>query len=100
MLKYVCMSLVMFAAPVLAQDTLTFNSARLCAWQAANNGMDADECAKLEDEGKATVTELEGSVDADRKTACLAEGNTFAGDSGFASYTLYASCLKDGPGSL
>jgi hypothetical protein len=100
MLKYLVLSFGLLSVPALAQDTLTFDSARLCAWQAANNGMDAGECAKLEDEGKAIVAELEGSVDADRKTACVAEGNSFAGDSGFASYTLYASCLKDGPGNL
>jgi hypothetical protein len=100
MLKYVVLSFALSAAPALAQDTLTFDPSRLCAWQSANNGMDGDECAKLEDEGRALVSELEASVDADRKTACIAEGNTFAGDSGFASYTLYASCLKDGPGSL
>lgn len=100
MLKYVVLGFGLMVAPALAQDTLKFDSSRLCAWQAANNGMDVDECAKLEDEGKATVAELEGTVDADRKTACVAEGNSFAGDSGFASYTLYASCLKDGPGNL
>jgi hypothetical protein len=100
MLKYLVLSIGLLATPAVAQETLKFDSARLCAWQSANNGMDADECAKLEDEGKALVAELESAVDADRKAACMAEGNTFAGDSGFASYTLYASCLKDGPGSL
>ena len=97
MLKYLVLSAAFFAGPAFAQETLKFDSARLCAWQSANNGMDAGECAKLEDEGKTIVAELESAVDADRKTACVAEGNSFAGDSGFASYTLYASCLKDGP---
>jgi hypothetical protein len=100
MLKYLVLGFGLIAVPALAQDTLKFDSARLCAWQSANNGMDAAECSKLEDEGKAIVAELENSVDADRKTACIAEGNSFAGDSGFSSYALYASCLKDGPGSL
>jgi hypothetical protein len=97
MLKYFVLAFGLLVAPVFAQDTLKFDSARLCAWQSANNGMDADECSKLEDEGKTIVAELEGTVDADRRTACIAEGNSFAGDSGFSSYALYASCLKDGP---
>jgi hypothetical protein len=97
MLKYMVLGFGLTVAPALAEDTLKFDSARLCAWQAANNGMDADECTKLEDEGKMTIAELEASVDADRKAACIAQGNSFAGDSGFSSYALYASCLKDGP---
>ncbi len=97
MLKYIVLGFGLMVAPAFAQDTLKFDSARLCAWQSANNGMDVDECSKLEDEGKTLVAEFEGSVDADRRIACVAEGNSFAGDSGFASYTLYASCLKDGP---
>ena len=100
MLKYFVLGFGLMVAPALAQDALKFDPARLCAWQSANNGMDAAECTKLEDEGKATVAELEGTTDPDRKTACIAEGNSFAGDSGFSSYALYASCLKDGPGNL
>jgi hypothetical protein len=100
MLKYLVLSAALMATPALAQDTLKFDAAQLCAWQSSNNGMDVTECTKLEDEGKTTVAELETTVDADRKSACIAEGKTFAGDAGFASYTLYASCLKDGPGNL
>ena len=100
MLKYLILGFGLLSSPVLAQDVLNFDSAQLCAWQSSNNGMDIAECTLLEDEGKAAVTALEPAVDADRKTACVAEAQGFAGDSGFASYTLYASCLKDGPGSL
>jgi hypothetical protein len=100
MLKYVVLSIGLLASPALAQDTLNFDPAQLCAWQSANNGMDVAECTTLEDEGKAIVASLESSVDADRKSACVAEAKGFAGDSGFASYTLYAGCLKDGPGNL
>ncbi len=100
MLKYVVLSIGLLTAPALAQESLNFDPAQLCAWQSANNGMDVAECATLEDEGKAAVAALEPSVDADRKSVCEAEAKGFAGDSGFASYTLYAGCLKDGPGSL
>jgi hypothetical protein len=100
MLKYVVASFALLVTPTLAQDALNFDAAQLCAWQSANNGMDLSECTKLEDEAKQSVAELEQVVDADRKTACVAEAKGFAGDSGFASYTLYAGCLKDGPGNL
>jgi hypothetical protein len=86
--------------PALAQDGLNFDPAQLCAWQSANNGMDVGECTKLEDEARSTVAELEGAADADRKSACTNEAKNFSADSGFASYTIYAGCLKDGPGSL
>jgi hypothetical protein len=100
MLKYVVLGFGLMITPALAQDSLKFDPAQLCAWQSANNSMDVAECTVLEDEGKAMVAELESTVDADRKTACVAEAQGFAGDAGFASYTLYASCLKDGPGNL
>ncbi len=100
MLKYIVLGIALAVTPAGAEDALQFDSAQLCAWQSANNGMDVTECTKLEDEAKATVVELETTVDTERKTACIAEGKSFAGDSGFSSYSLYASCLKDGPGSL
>jgi hypothetical protein len=100
MLKYIALGFALAVSPAIAQDTLNFDPAQLCAWQSSNNGMDVAECTQLEDEGKTAVAELEPAVDADRKTACVAEAQGFAGDSGFASYTLYAGCLKDGPGNL
>jgi hypothetical protein len=100
MLKYLVLGLGLLATPAVAQEGLNFDSAQLCAWQSANNGMDAGECAKLEDEAKTAVADLEATVDADRKSACMVEAKGFSGDSGFASYTLYAGCLKDGPGNL
>jgi hypothetical protein len=78
---------------------LTFNTDRLCQWQAANNSMDASDCSKLEEEAQAQISALEGSADGERKSVCVTEAKGFAVDSGFASYTLYAGCLKDGPGS-
>ena len=99
-MKYAFLALAMLATPALAQDGLKFDPAQLCAWQASNNGMDVGECTKLEDEAKSSVDGLEAAADADRKAACVSEAKGFSGDSGFASYTVYAGCLKDGPGSL
>jgi hypothetical protein len=86
--------------PAFAQDGLNFDPAQLCAWQSSNNGMDVGDCTTLEDDARSAIASLEGSVDADRKAACVAEAKGFAGDSGFASYSVYAGCLKDGPGNL
>jgi hypothetical protein len=99
-MKYIVIALAMMATPALAADGLNFDPAQLCAWQASNNGMDVGECTKLEDDAKAMVVDLETSAEADRKTACVAEAKNFSSDSGFASYTVYAGCLKDGPGNL
>lgn len=100
MKKIMFAALLLASTPALAQDGLKFDPAQLCAWQAANNGMDVGECTKLEDEAKSSLAELEGTADADRKASCVNEAKGFSGDSGFASYTVYAGCLKDGPGSL
>ena len=92
-------ALGLMASPAFAQ-ALNFDPAQLCSWQASNNGMDVGECTKLEDEAKASIADLEGAADGDRKSACLSQAKSFSDDSGFASYTIYAGCLKDGPGSL
>lgn len=90
-----------FALPAQADSTqLTFDTAKLCAWQNANNSMDVAECTKLEEDSKATIADLESKADQKRKDDCVAEAKSYSGDSGFASYTVYAGCLKDGPGSL
>jgi hypothetical protein len=99
-MKYAIFALALCATPAFAAGGLKFDPAELCAWQASNNGMDVGECTKLEDEAKDTVAGLESTVNADRRDACVAEVKNFAGDSGFASYAIYAGCLKDGAGSL
>jgi hypothetical protein len=99
-MKYAIFALALLASPAIAADGLNFDPPQLCAWQASNNGMDVGECTQLEDEAKSSVADLESSADADRKAACVSEAKSFSGDSGFASYTVYAGCLKDGPGSL
>jgi hypothetical protein len=101
MTKFAVAVLALLATPALASAAdLKFNPAKLCEWQAANNSMDAGECSKLEDEAKSTIASLEDTADGERKAACVTEAQGFAVDSGFASYTVYAGCLKDGPGSL
>ena len=98
--KYALLFLgVMATSAAAGAEELKFNPAKLCEWQAANNSMDAAECGKLEDEAKAQIASLEGKADGERKSACVTEAQGFAVDSGFASYTVYAGCLKDGPSS-
>jgi hypothetical protein len=94
--------LAMSASAAFAQDAtpLKFDPDQLCAWQKANNGMDETECKKLETEAQATIADLEKAAEQARKDECKTEARNFSGDSGFASFTVYATCLKDGPGSL
>ena len=92
--------LLLSASAATAQTTLNFDTAKLCQWQNENNSMDVAECTKLEDDAKATVGDLEAKADDKRKQDCTTEAKNFSVDSGFASYTLYTGCLKDGPGSL
>jgi hypothetical protein len=99
-MKYAIFALALCATPAFAANGLKFDPAELCAWQASNNGMDVGECTKLEDEARDTVAAIESTVDAERRDACVAEAKNFAGDSGFASYAIYAGCLKDGAGNL
>ena len=102
-MRNIILALMLTASPALAQDTaapLHYDIAKLCAWQNTNNSMDVAECTKLETEAQAAVAELEAKADAKRKEECLTETRNYSGDSGFASYTVYAGCLKDGPGSL
>jgi hypothetical protein len=100
-MRFILLALALLATPAFAEDIkLNFDTAKLCEWQNKNNSMDIAECTKLEDEAKTSVADLEPKADAKRKQDCLIEGSKFSVDSGFASYTLYSTCLKDGPGSL
>jgi hypothetical protein len=81
-------------------STLSFDPPKLCEWQQANNNMNTAECLKLEEESKAAMADLEAAADQARKDECLEEAKNFSGDSGYASYTVYAECLKNGPGNL
>ena len=100
-MRFALIALLMTTTAAFAEDAaLNFDTTKLCQWQNENNSMDVAECTKLEDDAKATVADLESQADAKRKEDCTTEAKNFSGDSGFASYTLYAGCLKDGPGSL
>lgn len=93
--------LFLITGPVFAgTEELKFDMAKLCEWQANNNSMNPIECGKLEQEAQNAVPILEKAVDDERKKACVKETSNFSGDSGFASYWVYANCLKDGPGAL
>jgi hypothetical protein len=101
-MRHILFALLLTASPALAQDAtpLTYDIEKLCAWQNTNNGMDIAECTKLEKDAEASVPELEKSAASARKEECIAEAKSYSGDSGFASFTVYAECLKAGPGNL
>jgi hypothetical protein len=99
-MKYALLLLAMMAVPASAQDSLNFDIAKLCDWQKTNNGMDIDECTKLETDAKSEQEAAEKSADATRKTECNVEAKSYSGDSDFASHTVYVQCLKNGSGSL
>ena len=100
MRKLIFLAVVLVASPASAQDTLNFDIGKLCDWQNKNNSMDVAECTALETEAKKALPGLEAKADAKRKQDCTAEAGNYSGDSGFASYTVYTGCLKDGPGGL
>lgn len=94
-------AILSFATPAFAEDTaLPFDVAKLCQWQNENNSMDVAECTTMEEEGKASLADLATKAEKPRLEECNKEAMAYSGDSGFASYTVYATCLKDGPGSL
>jgi hypothetical protein len=101
-MRKIILALSLIVTPALAQDAvqLNYDIAKLCEWQKTNNAMDVAECTKLETEAQASVAELEAKADVKRRDDCVTETRNYSGDSGFASYTVYAGCLKDGPGSL
>ncbi|MFO1033797.1 MAG: hypothetical protein U1E15_06900 [Hyphomicrobiales bacterium] len=99
-MRHALIALALLAAPALADNApLNFDIAKLCAWQAQNNAMDTGECSKMETEAQGAIAALEAAADAKHKEVCQTEARNYSGDSGFASYTVYAGCLKDGPGS-
>ncbi len=100
-LRFAMPVLLLIASPAMAgNEELKFDIAKLCEWQATNNAMNPVECSKLEQEAQNAVPMLEKAVDNERKKACVTETTNFSGDAGFASYWVYANCLKDGPGAL
>ena len=100
-LKIALPLMFLWGAPTLAgTEELKFDIAKLCEWQVNNNSMNPVECDKLEQEAQNATPVLERAADEERKKACVKETKNFSGESGFASYWVYANCLKDGPGAL
>jgi len=93
-------ALLLSTAPAFAEGALNFDIDKLCLWQSQNNGMNLTECTDLETEAQISTVTLELKADIARKTACVDEARNYSGDSGFASYTVYSECLRNGPGSL
>lgn len=100
-MRFVVPALILAVTAAHAEEPkLNFDIPKLCKWQAENNSMDVAECTKLETESQAAIPVLEPKAEATRVSKCKKEAFNFSGDSGFASYTVYEGCLKDGPGSL
>jgi hypothetical protein len=100
-MHFIVPALLLLATVAHAEEPkLNFDIAKLCLWQNENNSMDIAECTKLETDAQAALPALEANAEASRVADCKKEAFNFSGDSGFASYTVYQSCLKDGPGSL
>jgi hypothetical protein len=93
------LALAWFAASAQSAEP-NFDPQKLCQWQHDNNSMDLTECIKLEEDGRAAANSLKAAGDKARLADCEKEANEFAVDSGFASYAVYAGCLKDGPGAF
>ena len=102
-MRKLLLATLLLATPAIAQDApppLNFDIAKLCEWQNKNNSMDVAECTAMETAAEKDMPALEAKADAKRKDECTAEAQNYSGDSGFASYTVYTSCLKSGPGGL
>jgi hypothetical protein len=94
-------AILSLTSPAFAQSApLPFDIAKQCQWQFDNNSMNVAECTAMEEEGKASLADLTAKAEKPRLEECDKEALAYSGDSGFASYTVYATCLKDGPGSL
>ena len=87
------------ASAIADSSALKFDTAAFCAWQKDHNQMAVADCTKVEDESKAQVATLEPKADAKRKDDCTAAAKAASEETGLASYTVYASCLIDGPGA-
>ena len=99
-MRLAVLALLLSTVPALAEDALNFDIAKLCLWQSQTNGMDLTECTDLETEAQISTATLELKADPARKAACTDEAKNYSGDSGFASYTVYSDCLRNGPGGL
>jgi hypothetical protein len=99
-MQYLIPALFLLSTSAFADSSaLKFDTTSFCAWQKDHNQMAVADCTKVEDEGKAQLAALEGKADQKRKDDCTAAAKLAAEEAGFASYTVYTSCLIDGPGA-
>ncbi len=99
-MRYVVPALLLLSTSALADSTmLKFDTASFCAWQKDHNQIAVDDCSKVENESKAQLANLESKADSKRKDECTAAATLAGEEAGFASYTVYTSCLRDGPGA-
>lgn len=99
-MRYLIPALFLLSASAFADSSaLKFDTAAFCAWQKDHNQMAIADCTKVEDVSKAQVATLETKADAKRKDDCTAAAKAASEEAGLASYTVYASCLIDGPGA-
>ena len=99
-MRYLIPALFLLSASAFADSSaLKFDTAAFCAWQKDHNQMAVADCAKVEDDAKAQMAGLETKADPKRKDECTAAAKAAAEEAGLASYTVYTSCLIDGPGA-
>lgn len=99
-MRYLIPALFLLGSPAFADSTaLKFDTSGFCAWQKDQNQMAVADCTKVEDDAKAQLAKLEPKADPKRKDDCTAAAKLAAEGSGLASYTVYTSCLIDGPGA-
>jgi hypothetical protein len=100
MMRYLIPALFLLSTAALADSSaLKFDTAGFCAWQNQHNQMAVADCTKVEDESKAQLAALEAKADPQRKDDCTAAAKAASEEAGLASYTVYTSCLIDGPGA-
>lgn len=99
-MRYFIPALFLLSASAFADSSaLKFDTASFCTWQKDHNQMAVADCTKVEDDAKAQMAGLETKSDAKRKDECTAAAKAASEEAGFASYTVYTSCLIDGPGA-
>jgi hypothetical protein len=99
-MRYFIPALLLLSASAFADSTaLKFDTAAFCAWQKDHNQMAVADCTQVENEAKSQLAALETKADPKRKDDCTAAAQAAAEEAGLASYTVYTSCLIDGPGA-
>ena len=99
-MRYLIPALFLLSSSALADSgALKFDTASFCNWQKDHNQIAVDDCTKVENESMGQLALFESKADAKRKEDCTAATKLAAEEAGLASYTVYTSCLRDGPGA-